>query len=83
MIASLGAVIRDKNGRFVRGARMVRLAFSPIEAEAHAALNGLVVASDLGSIHLDNKGKKQTIRFLLLEVDAAALEEKRRMCDEV
>ncbi|PQQ04780.1 uncharacterized protein Pyn_11190 [Prunus yedoensis var. nudiflora] len=53
LTAGLGAVIRDKNGKFIRGAGKVRLASSPIEAEAHAALNGLEVASDLGNIHLE------------------------------
>ncbi|XP_016648201.1 PREDICTED: LRR receptor-like serine/threonine-protein kinase GSO2 [Prunus mume] len=61
-----GAVIRDKTGIFARGTGKARLACSPIEAEAHAALNGLEVASDLGSIHLecesDSKELVQSIK---------------------
>ncbi|KAH0980918.1 hypothetical protein GBA52_008095 [Prunus armeniaca] len=68
---------------------MVRLAFSPIEAEAHAALNGLVVASDLGSIHLECesdskeliqsiKGNIQNGRWTIYPI-LAAIKEKSRL----
>ncbi|XP_016652183.1 PREDICTED: uncharacterized protein LOC107881825 [Prunus mume] len=53
LFTGLGAVIRDEHGAFIRGAGKFRLASSPIEAEAFAALHGLEVASDLGCIHLE------------------------------
>ncbi|XP_020411141.1 uncharacterized protein LOC18790564 [Prunus persica] len=121
LIAGLRAVIRDEHGNFVRGAGKVRLATSPIEAEAQAALYGLVVASDLGNVHLECesdsrelilsvKGNIQKGRWTIYPIlaalkekcrifgscswkwiprkankaaDAAAIEAKRKMCDEV
>ncbi|KAL6269322.1 hypothetical protein ACE6H2_026233 [Prunus campanulata] len=121
LIAGLGAVIRDEHGNFIRGAGKVSLASSPIEAEAHAALHGLVVASELGIVHLECesdskeliqsvKGNIQKGRWTIYPIlvalkekcrrfgscswkwiprkankaaDAAAIEAKRKMCDEV
>ncbi|XP_008237339.1 PREDICTED: uncharacterized protein LOC103336080 [Prunus mume] len=121
LIAGLGAVIRDEHGNFIRGAGKVRLPSSPIEAEAHAALYGLMVASDLGNVHLECesdskeliqsvKGNIQKGRWTIYPTlaalkekcrifgscswkwiprkankatDAAAVEAKRKMCDEV
>ncbi|CAL9013279.1 unnamed protein product [Prunus brigantina] len=121
LFTGLGAVIRDENGAFIRGAGKFRLASSPIEAEAFAALHGLEVASDLGCIRLecesDSKELVQSVRGHIQKgkwkiypilaalkeksrlfgscnwkwiprkanraADAAALEVKRKMCDEV
>ncbi|VVA24170.1 Hypothetical predicted protein [Prunus dulcis] len=121
LIAGLRAVIRDEHGNFIRGAGKVRLASSSVEAEAQAALYGLVVASDLGNVHLEcefdsrelilsvkgniQKGRWTIYPFLAAlkekcrifgscswkwiprkankAADAAAIEAKRKMCDEV
>ncbi|KAH0976433.1 hypothetical protein GBA52_026152, partial [Prunus armeniaca] len=121
LIAGLGAVIRDEHGNFIRGAGKDRLASSPIEAKAYAALYGLMVASDLGNVHLEFesdskeliqsvKGNIQKGRWTIYPTlaalkekcrifcsyswkwiprkankatDAAAVEAKRKMCDEV
>ncbi|CAL9007242.1 unnamed protein product [Prunus brigantina] len=85
-IAGLGAVIRDQHGNFIRGAGKVRLASSPIEAEAFAAVHGLMVASHLGPVQLECesdsreliqsvKGITQNCRWSIYPI-LAALKEK-------
>lgn len=51
-VASLGVVVRDSNAVCLGGSCKTRLAASAIEVEAHAALSGVHLATQMGISHV-------------------------------
>ncbi|CAL2265283.1 unnamed protein product [Prunus armeniaca] len=69
-VAGLGVVVRDSNAVCLGGSCKTRLAASAIEAEAHAALSGVHLATQMGISHAvfesDSKELVQSVKGHIL-----------------